>query len=106
MRIALYCHKFWPAVGGLCTYTGRLTEYLVEGGHDVRVFTTSTPNAPGYEEISPRLRVHRFDQKLGSHPPYHFTPGLLRMGGDRMIRDVEIVHSVGYYFFGTVFGYV
>ena len=24
MRIAIFCHKFWPAVGGLCTYTGRL----------------------------------------------------------------------------------
>ena len=53
MRIAIFCHKFWPAVGGLCTYTGRLAEYLVDRQHDVLVFTSkSPPDAAAREQIA------------------------------------------------------
>jgi glycosyltransferase involved in cell wall biosynthesis len=104
MRIALYCHKFWPAVGGLCTYTGRLAEYLVERGHEVRVFTTkSPPAAPAYETPTQRLDIRRFDTALANHPPYYFTPRLLRMAAAPAVRDVDVVHTVGYYFFGSLF---
>ena len=78
MRIALFCHKFWPAVGGLCTYTGRLAEYLVARGHDVRVFTARTRQQyAGDRRVSPNLLVRRFATALANHPPYHFMPGLL-----------------------------
>ena len=106
MRIALFCHKFWPAVGGLCTYTGRLAEYLVARGHDVRVFTARTPRETTViEELSPHLVVRRFTPRLASHPPYHFMPALLTLSASPIVRDVDVVHTVGYYFFGTVFGH-
>lgn len=106
MRIAIFCHRFWPAVGGLCTYTGRLTEYLVERGHDVRVFTMkSPPDAESFEQASPRLVVRRFATALANHPPYHFMPGLLKVAASQSVRGVDLVHTVGYYFFATVFGH-
>jgi glycosyltransferase involved in cell wall biosynthesis len=106
MRIAIFCHKFWPAVGGLCTYTGRLAEYLIERGHHVRVFTTRTPpDASAHEEVSPNLLVRRFETLMGSHPPYYFMPGLLKLAASSEFRNLNVVHSVGYYFFGTVFGH-
>jgi D-inositol-3-phosphate glycosyltransferase len=106
MQIAIFCHKFWPAVGGLCTYTGRLAEYLVERGHHVRVFTMkSPPDTPSYEAISPTLTIRRFNTALASHPPYHFMPGLLRMTASSAVRKADIIHTVGYYFFATVFGH-
>ena len=80
MRIAIFCHKFWPAVGGLCTYTGRLAEYLVERGHEVRVFTTrNRGDSPHPERRSERLVIRRFATSLASHPPYYFMPGLLKL---------------------------
>ena len=103
MRIALFCHKFWPAVGGLCTYTGRLAEYLASQGHEVRVFTAkSPPDSASSEQVAPNLLVSRFTTALGSHPPYHFMPALLKVGASNTLRDVDVVHTVGYYFFGTV----
>jgi len=107
MRIALFCHKFWPAVGGLCTYTGRLTEYLVGQGHDVRVFTALDPpdSAPS-AHTAPHLFVRRFAVSFGSHPPYHFMPGLLGSEPSSSLRDIDVFHSVGYYFFGTVFAHL
>lgn len=107
MRIAIFCHKFWPAVGGLCTYTGRLAEYLVERGHEVRVFTAkSPPDSAALEHVAPNLLVRRFETALASHPPYYFMPGLLKMAASSEFRSVDVVHSVGYYFFGTVLGHV
>jgi glycosyltransferase involved in cell wall biosynthesis len=106
MRIALFCHKFWPEVGGLCTYTGRLAEYLAARGHDVRVFTTTrSADVESCEHIAPNLVVRRFTTKLANHPPYYFSPGLLTSHGPRSHNDVEVIHTVGYYFFGTVFGH-
>src|SRR5688500_2767253 len=106
MRIALFCHKFWPAVGGLCTYTGRLAEYLVEHGHDVRVFTATTRSDSAFrEQVSPNLLVRRFETMWGSHPPYYFMPGLLKRAATSEFRNIDVVHSVGYYFFGTLFGH-
>ena len=106
MRIAIFCHKFWPAVGGLCTYTGRLAEYLVDRKHDVLVFTAkSPPDSAAREQVAPNLLVRRFETAFGSHPPYYFMPALLRMAASSEFRSVEVVHSVGYYFFGTVFGH-
>lgn len=106
MHVALFCHKFWPAVGGLCTYTGRLAEYLVERGHDVRVFTTHTPaHAPEVEERSPRLVIRRFKTALASHPPYFAMPALLSPAAIHESRSADIIHTVGYYFFGTVYGH-
>jgi glycosyltransferase involved in cell wall biosynthesis len=106
MRIAIFCHKFWPAVGGLCTYTGRLAEYLVDHGHEVRVFTAHTPpDTAAHEQVSPNLLVRRFQTRFGSHPPYYFMPRLLKMGGSSEFRTLDVVHSVGYYFFGTVFAH-
>jgi D-inositol-3-phosphate glycosyltransferase len=106
MRIALFCHKFWPAVGGLCTYTGRLAEHLAAGGHEVRVFTTRAPlDAPRCEQLAPNLTVRRFETRLTNHPPYYFTPALLRTAASPVFRDLDVVHSVGYYFFGTVFAH-
>jgi glycosyltransferase involved in cell wall biosynthesis len=106
MRIAIFCHKFWPAVGGLCTYTGRLAEYLANRGHDVRVFTAHIPpGSAAREQIAPNLVVRRFATKLASHPPYYFMPGLLKMAAASEFRSVDVVHSVGYYFFGALFGH-
>ena len=106
MRIAIFCHKFWPAVGGLCTYTGRLAEYLVDRKHDVLVFTSkSPPDSAAREQVAPNLLVRRFEIAFGSHPPYYFMPALLRMAASSEFRNVDVVHSVGYYFFGTVFGH-
>jgi glycosyltransferase involved in cell wall biosynthesis len=106
MRIAIFCHKFWPAVGGLCTYTGRLAEYLVEHGHDVRVFTARTQtDSAAHEHVSPNLVVRRFETKMASHPPYYFMPGLLKLAATSEFQNIDVVHSVGYYFFGTVFGH-
>ncbi|MEO5742693.1 MAG: glycosyltransferase family 4 protein, partial [Vicinamibacterales bacterium] len=106
MRIALFCHKFWPAVGGLCTYTGRLAEYLVDRQHEVLVFTAkSPPDSAASEQMAPNLLVRRFETALGSHPPYYFMPRLLKMAASPEFRSVDVVHSVGYYFFGTVFGH-
>jgi D-inositol-3-phosphate glycosyltransferase len=103
MRIALFCHKFWPAVSGLCTYTGRLSEYLIDRGHEIRVFTSRDPaNSAACEHVAPNLTVRRFQTRLANHPPYYFMPGLLKTS--RSVRDVDIVHSVGYYFFGTSYG--
>jgi glycosyltransferase involved in cell wall biosynthesis len=106
MRIAIFCHKFWPAVGGLCTYTGRLAEYLVDRGHEVRVFTAkSPPDSAALEHVAPNLLVRRFETALASHPPYYFMPGLLKMAASSEFHDVDLVHSVGYYFFGTLFAH-
>lgn len=106
MRIALYCHKFWPAVGGLCTYTGRLAEYLAGRGHDVRVFTARIPDdTAAVETRAPHFVVRRFAPKFASHPPYHFMPALLTLSASPIVRDVDVVHTVGYYFFGTVFAH-
>jgi glycosyltransferase involved in cell wall biosynthesis len=106
MRIAIFCHKFWPAVGGLCTYTGRLAEYLVDRQHDVLVFTAkSPPDSAAREQIAPRFLVRRYETALASHPPYYFMPGLLKMAASSEFRTVDVVHSVGYYFFGTVLGH-
>jgi glycosyltransferase involved in cell wall biosynthesis len=106
MRIALFCHKYWPAVGGLCTYTGQVAEHLIARGHDVRVFTTnSPPGSPPRERAAPNLLIRRFATALSSHPPYYFTPGLLTTIGSRELRSLDVVHSVGYYFFGTVFAH-
>ena len=106
MRIALFCHKFWPDVGGLCTYTGRLSENLAAKGHDVRVFTTTlSANGVSCERIAPNLVVTRFTTALANHPPYYFAPGLLTPAGVGAVRDVDVVHTVGYYFFGTVFAH-
>jgi glycosyltransferase involved in cell wall biosynthesis len=103
MRIALFCHKFWPAVGGLCTYTGRLTEYLTARGHTVQVFTTKTSDTDDHERMASNVLVHRFDTVLASHPPYYFMPRLVARSS--ALRGVDVVHSVGYYFFGTVFAH-
>jgi hypothetical protein len=78
MRIALFCHKFWPAVSGLCTYTGRLAEYLAAQGHDVRVFTTkSPPDSASAEQVAPNLLVRRFTTSR-QPSPYYFMPDLLQ----------------------------
>ena len=106
MRIAIFCHKFWPAVGGLCTYTGRLAEFLADRGHEVRVFTTKSPaDSASREEVAPNLLVRRFTTALGSHPPYYFMPGLLAAAASPEFHGIDLVHSVGYYFFGTLFGH-
>jgi glycosyltransferase involved in cell wall biosynthesis len=107
VRIAIFCHKFWPDVSGLCTYTGRLTEYLTARGHDVRVMTTTFSSSQNScEQMAANLVVRRFTTALANHPPYYFTPGLLSPGGLRTLEDVDIVHTVGYYFFGSVFAHV
>ena len=41
----------------------------------------------------------------GSHPPYYFMPRLLELAASSEFRDIDVVHSVGYYFFGTVFAH-
>lgn len=106
MRIAIFCHKFWPAVGGLCTYTGRLAEYLAGRGHDVRVFTARTPpGSAAREQIAPNFLVRRFETRFASHPPYYFMPGLLKLAASSEFRRIDVAHSVGYYFFGTVFAH-
>ena len=105
MRIALFCHKFWPAVSGLCTYTGRLAEYLADRGHEVLVTTSAAPDTSTCEHVAQHLTVRRFATRLASHPPYYFMPGLLQRRASRDLRDVDVVHSVGYYFFGSVYGH-
>jgi glycosyltransferase involved in cell wall biosynthesis len=57
------------------------------------------------EQRSERLVVSRLETSFGSHPPYYFMPGLLKMGLSDIVRDVDLAHTVGYYFFGTVFAH-
>ena len=105
MRIALLCHKYWPAVGGLCTYTGRLVEYLVERGHRVDIFTTQTPaDTPEFERIGPSSAIRRFKPRSRNHLPFYIMPGLVAHAVSREFGEADVVHSVGYYFFPSVFG--
>jgi glycosyltransferase involved in cell wall biosynthesis len=107
MRIALLCHKFWPAVGGLCTYTGRLAEYLIERGHEVHVLTTQIPRSePRFQRVGTSMTIRRFTPRLANHPPFHFMPGMAAASFSRALRTADIFHSVGYYFFPTVLAHV
>ena len=102
MRIALLCHKFWPAVSGLCTYTGRLVEYLSDQGHKVDVFTTKIPpEAPDREQWSSDVVVRRFSTRLANHIPFHFMPRLAVTCLSEPLRRANVIHTVGYYFFPT-----
>ena len=75
-------------------------------GHDVLVFTSkSPPDSAAREQVAPNLLVRRFEIAFGSHPPYYFMPALLKMAASSEFRSVDVVHSVGYYFFGTVFAH-
>ena len=106
MRLVILCHKFWPSVGGLQTYTQRLTEFLQAQGHRVDVFTTRSPApAPRREQLAANLAVHRFPTRLANHFPFHFMPRLLASAGQDGLRSADIIHSVGYQFFPTVLGY-
>ena len=106
MRLVILCHKFWPSVGGLQTYTQRLTEFLQAQGHRVDVFTTRSPaTAPRREQLAANLAVHRFPTRLANHFPFHFMPRLLASAGQDALRSADIIHSVGYQFFPTVLGY-
>lgn len=106
MRLVILCHKFWPSVGGLQTYTQRLTEFLQAQGHQVDVFTTRSPaTAPRREQLAANLAVHRFPTRLANHFPFHFMPRLLASAGQDTLRSADIIHSVGYQFFPTVLGY-
>ena len=106
MHLVILCHKFWPSVGGLQTYTQRLTEFLQAQGHRVDVFTTRSPaTAPRREQLAANLAVHRFPTRLANHFPFHFMPRLLASAGQDALRSADIIHSVGYQFFPTVLGY-
>ena len=106
MHLVILCHKFWPSVGGLQTYTQRLTEFLQAQGHRVYVFTTRSPaTAPRREQLAANLAVHRFPTRLANHFPFHFMPRLLASAGQDALRSADIIHSVGYQFFPTVLGY-
>ena len=106
MRIALLCHKFWPAVSGLCTYTGRLVEYLSDQGHKVDVFTTKIPpEAPDREEWSSDVVIRRFSTRLANHIPFHFMPRLAVTCLSEPLRRANVIHTVGYYFFPTSLGH-
>ena len=106
MRVALLCHKFWPAVGGLCTYTGRLVEYLSSQGHKIDVFTTKIPpEAPNTEQWSSDVVVRRFTTRLANHIPFHFMPRLAVTCLSEPLRRANVIHTVGYYFFPTSLGH-
>ena len=40
MKIIHFCHRFWPCLGGSENYLLKLSEALIEAGHDVKVATT------------------------------------------------------------------
>ena len=104
MRVGIFCHKFTPHVGGLVTYAERLTDYLHDQGHHVDVFTTRLrPDTPSHEILRPGLIVHRYSTRLAQHLPFLFMPKLLLSIGQSTFRAIDVVHSVGYYFFPTVF---
>jgi D-inositol-3-phosphate glycosyltransferase len=69
------------------------------------VFTSSTPDSPPSQQTAPNLMVKRFTTRLANHPPYYFMPGLLKPRAFRELGGFEVVHSVGYYFFGSVYGH-
>jgi glycosyltransferase involved in cell wall biosynthesis len=50
--------------------------------------------------------INRLTTRLANHPPYYFTPALLGRSLSREIRAAHIVHTVGYYFFGSTFGHL
>ena len=106
-RIALLCHKFWPAVSGLCTYTGRLAEYLVERGHDVHVFTSRIPaDQPAVSRVGSGMTIRRYTPRLANHPPFQFMPGMAAASLSSGLRTADILHSVGYYFFPAVLAHL
>ncbi|MFQ5743750.1 MAG: glycosyltransferase family 4 protein [Acidobacteriota bacterium] len=107
MKIALLCHKFWPAVGGLCTYTWKLAEFLVGRGHKVQVFTSKVPvDSPARETIDSALRIYRFNPRLAKHIPFYFMPGLLSPAQLNRLWQSDLVHSVGYYFSPALLGHL
>ena len=106
MRVVILCHKFRPSVGGLQTYTERLTSFLHARGHRVDVFTTQSPStAPRREQVGPDFAISRFPTRLASHFPFHFMPQLLLTAVRSELRSADVIHSVGYHFFPTVLGY-
>ena len=106
MRVVILCHKFRPSVGGLQTYTERLTTFLQARGHRVDVFTTQSPStAPQREQVGPGFVVTRFRTRFANHFPFHFMPRLLLTAGRVELRSADVIHSVGYQFFPTVLGY-
>ena len=106
MRVVILCHKFRPSVGGLQTYTERLSSFLQTRGHRVDVFTTlSPPTAPRREQVGPDFVVSRFRRRFANHFPFHFMPQLLLRVGSAELRSADVIHSVGYQFFPTVLGY-
>ena len=106
MHVVILCHKFRPSVGGLQTYTERLTTFLQTRGHRVDVFTTRSPStAPQREQVGPDFVVTRFRTRFANHFPFHFMPQLLLTAGRAELRSADVVHSVGYQFFPTVLGY-
>jgi D-inositol-3-phosphate glycosyltransferase len=105
MRIAIFCHKFWPAVSGLCTYTGRLAEYLTERGHHVEIFTTRLPRElPAVQHATPRLTLRRYTPRLENHLPFYFMPRLTAEAFTPSFCKADVVHTVGYHFFPSVAG--
>jgi glycosyltransferase involved in cell wall biosynthesis len=54
MRIAHFIHRYPPALGGAETYFARLSEALVEAGHQVTVFTTTAHDLSAF--WNPRAR--------------------------------------------------
>jgi glycosyltransferase involved in cell wall biosynthesis len=60
MRIALFTDYFPPHVdGGVERVVVQLARGYARRGHDVRVFTLNTREAPCFEVLSPNLRVYR-----------------------------------------------
>ena len=60
MRIALFTDYYPPHVdGGVERVVQQLAQGYARRGHDVRVFTLNTREAPEFEAVSPNLRVYR-----------------------------------------------
>lgn len=59
MRILQVTPFYPPSLGGVQFFVKRLSQSLVDRGHEVDVLTVDTENAPPYEECSDKMSIRR-----------------------------------------------
>jgi len=83
MRIAIFSEVYWPMVSGVSLTLQRLTQALLERGHEARVYCATYPPPPG---ASDRPEVHR-----SPSGPLWISPEVQWASPDRLDirRDLE-----------------
>ena len=91
MKILFVLENFYPHIGGVETLFKKLTEALVEQGHEVSVLTTRKNNTDKLNENMNGVQIHRvpYDNR------YKFT-FLAGIPAIRLSKDVDIIHTTSY----------